>query len=598
MSGKQLINKVDEIVDEALLGLTITYPALELLKEQRVVLMPHWSESDEVGVISGGGSGHEPFAAGFVGKGMLTAAVCGSVFASPPTSNIFHAIEKICTHKKAGCLVIIPNYTGDCLNFGLAIERARLSGLKIEQIVFGDDCSIPDEKLSIAGKRALPGIVLAIKVAGSLAAMGKDLDEIYKHVKLVADNIASCSVGLVPCTMFGQKEAMFRIPDDEVVFGQGIHGEDGYEKKKLSSASKTASHLIDRIEKALKLDDTSSSTSKLVVLVNNFGSLTQLELQIIVKEVNVQLRKRGVEVLRVYSGHLMTSLNSVGVHLSVLRLPESDSEAFSMILEALDQPTQAPGWTGCEYSLETSSTESSPPRNVMTAEPSKKIDSLAGPTLTSRQQGLLKRCLVEACRAVINEERTINELDSGCGDADCGSTHRSLAEGILSALEALALARPASLMTELAGIAENRMGGTSGAIYSLLFTAAAQEMAKVEVVCNWLQVWLGAWRAGVEVLKRYSRARIGDKTLIDVIEPCLIELLRKNYSSYVDAAKFLMDCIQMYAEKTKTLEPKAGRASYVTDPEHRGKIDAGAYAVAQWMRAVAQTLKEDFHLAN
>ncbi|XP_014236373.1 triokinase/FMN cyclase-like [Trichogramma pretiosum] len=578
MSGKHLLNLVDDAVDESLKGLVFTYPQLELNELERVVFKSGWSTSNnKVSIISGGGSGHEPFPAGFVGDGMLTASVSGSIYAAPPTSHILQTIKCLGRASQAGCLVIIPNYTGDCLNFGLAIEKARSSGLKVNQVIVGEDCSIPDDELGIAGKRALPGILLVIKIAGAFAQMGRNLEEVTNWAQSVASRIASCSIGLTPCIVPG-RGPMFTLPNDEVEFGQGLHGEAGYKRIKLQKARFMVGLMLDTIIKTLQLQE----QDKVIVLINNFGGLSQLEQGIVTKEVVEQLREKNIQPVRIYSGTLMSSLDSAGVHVTCLKLAAADD---SFIIEALDQTTNAPKWPGGSLSIPS------------TREPIKKsleVDQkeskcLLGPALNKKQTELMKICLNKACGEIIHEERTINDLDRACGDNDCGSTLKRLANGISSSIDQLSLSHPATLLTEIASIAENRMGGTSGALYGLMFTTASASIKKqILKNNNWLQIWMEAWSAGIEGIKNYSAARLGDKTMIDVLEPTLQDL-KSNFAN--DAVlSIVAKAAEKHAEATKYLIPRAGRASYVKQLKYLKDMDAGAFGASVWIKAIATAM--------
>ncbi|KAJ8682575.1 hypothetical protein QAD02_018367 [Eretmocerus hayati] len=580
MSGKNLINAVEDIVNESLIGYTFAYPHLELHASKRVVLKSGWRKvSEKVSVVSGGGSGHEPFTSGFVGSGMLSASVSGSIYAAPPSSHILHAIQCVSmNNKNAGCLVIIPNYTGDCLNFGLAIEEAKRLGLKVSQVVVEDDCSIPECELGRAGKRALPGIVLVIKVAGAMAEKGCSLDEVTKFTQTVCDNVASCSVGLTVCTVPGQGR-MFELANDEVELGQGLHGEAGYKRMKLTTANEIVSELLERIKKASKV----TSGDSVAILINNFGGLSQLEQGVVVKEVVTQLRTVGITPVRVYCGLLMTSLDGAGITISLLKLPESERE---LILDCLDDRTEAPRWPGCSYSLPASNYQDD--TNFESFEEKCSED---GPRLREDQGKMLKRCLQNACLAIIAKEKVINELDGGCGDGDCGTTHKHLAEGILLAINDLDLEHPSLLLSQLAKIAEDRMGGTSGALYSLMFTAASAELSKIDKNRqDWSKIWALTCRAGLNGIMKYSKARLGDKTMIDVLEPSLRRFEENLSLPPAEVGKLVATCALESAESTKNLIPRAGRASYVKQAEYLKGVDAGAFAVATWINAVVKTL--------
>ncbi|XP_011497578.1 PREDICTED: bifunctional ATP-dependent dihydroxyacetone kinase/FAD-AMP lyase (cyclizing)-like [Ceratosolen solmsi marchali] len=577
MAKKSLINSIDGMVNESLIGYTLAYPQLEL-HSPRVVLKAGWNELDnKVAIVSGGGSGHEPFSAGFVGAGMLSASISGSVFASPPSGHVLHAIKcASANNNNAGCLVIIANYTGDCLNFGLAIEKALGQGLKVVQVTVGDDCSIPDNELGKVGKRALPGIILVIKIAGAMAQNGYSIDEVAKNAQLIANNTASCSIGLTACKIPGEGP-MFELPDDEIEFGQGIHGEAGYKRIKLQPVSKIVSLMINVIIKSLKIVKRDS----VVILINNFGGLSQLEQGIVVKEVVTQLQKMEIIPVRVYSGLLMTSLDSAGVHLSILKLPENDIKS---ILYFLDEKTEAPGWPGCSYSIALSNHQ-----DIMIVQ-EKMSQMKVGPSLNNYQEQLLRACLQKSCKAIIEKERSINELDSGCGDGDCGTTLKNLGEGVLAAIDKLIVSHPSSLMSELANIAEERMGGTSGALYSLMFTAAGSALSNSDNTESWLEIWARAWRAGINGIMKYSKAVPGDKTMIDVLYPSLNELEKDLTLPYKKAAVQVAKVATKSAEETKNMIPKIGRASYVKQGEYLKNIDAGAFAVSIWINSITECL--------
>ncbi|XP_033214433.1 triokinase/FMN cyclase-like isoform X2 [Belonocnema kinseyi] len=578
MARKNLVNSVFTAVEESLTGWSMAFPHLEFHSTKRVVLAPLWREpSEKVTVICGGGSGHEPFAAGFVGSGMLNAAIAGSIFASPPSSNILYALKCVSMNNKAGTVVIIPNYTGDCLNFGLAIEKAKLLGLKVNDVIVAEDCSIPESEQGRAGRRGLCGILFVMKTAGALAKRGHNLEDVTKYAKIVAQNMATYGAALTACTLPGQG-LMFEIPADEIEFGLGIHGEAGLERKKLERASKVVAEILKKLTEALSLvrDDS------VAVIVNNFGGLSQLENGIIINEVVRQLQSIGIQPLRVYGGILMSSLDSVGVHISILKLPENEK---SIIISCLDDPTDAPQWPGNVYSP--------PPQfpRLPFEEAGKTEFSEIGKQFSKSQEHLFKECLRRASLSIITEENFINDLDRGCGDGDCGSTLKQLADSILSSLDIFKTSHPSSVFTELSYIAEEKMGGTSGALYGLMFTLAAKEFANGKD-SEWRSLWHSAWRTAIDGVMRHSKAQLGDKTMLDAMDPGCKELENNLSQSlpYTEVVKKIVKAVQEGCEATKNLVPKAGRASYVKQAEFLKQADAGAYAVSIWIQAVATTL--------
>ncbi|XP_076484163.1 triokinase/FMN cyclase isoform X8 [Bombus vancouverensis nearcticus] len=493
---KSLVNEVNNAVTESLFGLSFAFPQLEYQESHKVVLMPNLQErKHKVSLICGGGSGHEPFAAGYVGNGMLAAAVAGSIYAAPPSKHISYAIDRVSQYNNTGILMVVPNYTGDCLNFGIAIEKARQKGLKISEVIVNEDCSIPKEEQGVAGKRGLTGIIFVMKIAGALAEQGLSLEEVTKTAHDVLQNIATYSVGLTACA----------IP----------------------------------------------------------GSM-------------------NIEPLRVYAGLLMTSLNSAGVHITLLKLSGDDKSFF---LGCLDAPTVAPKWPGCVYSI---STENA--RKVVQDPVVRTVETI-GMEITLELQNLLKQCLKSACESIIQKETHLNDLDRGCGDGDTGSTLNRLATGILGNLDKFQFSHPSSVFTELAHIAEEEMGGTSGALYCLFFTSITTELVSISEKEGWLQIWARTFRSGLNCLIKYGKAKPGDRSMVDALNAFCDTFENLLHKPLVDICDALKIATWKACESTKNMKAKVGRASYVKQTQYFQKVDAGAYAVATCVEAITNVLK-------
>ncbi|XP_011299957.1 bifunctional ATP-dependent dihydroxyacetone kinase/FAD-AMP lyase (cyclizing) [Fopius arisanus] len=576
MASKQFINSADNAVHETLSGLCTVYPGLNYHSLKRVVVRADFDERDKnkVSTICGGGSGHEPFAAGFVGRGMLSASVAGSVFAAPPPNNVLHALK--CVRGNGGTLVIIPNYTGDCLNFGIAIERARQEGLKIAEIVIGDDCSISSSELGRAGRRGLVGMIFVMKIAGALSQRLKPLEEVHHHAQIVSENIATFGVGMRACSLPGQGP-IFKLPDDEMEVGLGVHGEAGYDRMKIKNSREIVSIMLTSISQALSL----TKGDDVAVIINNFGGTSQLEQGILAHDVAELMRKNEVNVVRTYSGMLMTSLDGAGVHVSVLKLPEVHEELY---IQCLDDPTDAPCWPGCSLSRPIEFTP-------QLEKESHEIIRESGKRLENSGIKIFKECLKNACQAIIENEEILNNLDRGCGDGDCGTTHKTLANGILSSLESLKIPFPASLLMELSGIAEECMGGTSGAVYSLFFATSAAALVRNSEE-NWNKLIADAWRSGIDGVMKYSKARLGDRTMLDALEPAWKAFNDNSTKSLRDATNAAAEAARKGSAATEKMVPRAGRASYVKNSEFLTNVDAGAFGVVIWLTALSETLSK------
>ena len=297
----QFINSKDTLVTEAIDGVLRTgggrLARLDGYPHIKVVVRSDWDRS-KVALVSGGGSGHEPSHAGFVGQGMLTAAVCGDVFASPSVDAVLAGI--LAVTGKAGCLLIVKNYTGDRLNFGLAAERARAFGLSVNMVIVDDDVALPD----LPQARGDAGTLVVHKVAGALADQGADLDAVTKAAQKVIDGVVSIGMSVDTCTVPGsQREA--RIPAGKAELGLGIHGEAGIEQVDFSGARGAIDMIVDRLAPHIK-------PGPHVALVNNLGGATPLEMSVLTEEL---IRSRIGDQIRWLVGPspMMTSLDMQGV---------------------------------------------------------------------------------------------------------------------------------------------------------------------------------------------------------------------------------------------------------------------------------------------
>ncbi|CAH2036110.1 unnamed protein product [Thlaspi arvense] len=337
--AKKFINNPNDVVTEFIEGLVETYPGLQYLDglpEVKVVLRADVSAAnyDKVAVISGGGSGHEPAQAGYVGEGMLTAAICGDVFASPPVDSILAGIRAVTGPK--GCLLVVTNYTGDRLNFGLAAEQAKTEGFEVETVIVGDDCALPPPR-GIAGRRGLAGTILVHKVAGAAAAAGLSLAEVAAEAKRASEMVGTMGVALSVCSLPGQ-DASDRLGPEKMELGLGVHGEPGAAVVDIQPVDVVVSHVLQQI----LIPETNyvpiTRGNSVVLMVNGLGGTPLMELMIAAGKAVAKLQlEYGLAVDRVYTGSFMTSLDMAGFSISIMKADQS-------ILERLDAPTKAPGW--------------------------------------------------------------------------------------------------------------------------------------------------------------------------------------------------------------------------------------------------------------
>ena len=326
---KKIINNPNDVVTEMLQGLAKANPNVVYAGEGVEVISRKEKKSGKVGVISGGGSGHEPAHAGYVGKGMLDAAVAGNVFASPSPDRIIEGIKA--ADSGAGVLMVIKNYSGDIMNFEMAGELASMEDIKTASVVVKDDVAVPNSTFS-TGRRGIAGTVFVHKVAGATAEMGKSLEEVQAAAQKTADNVRSMGMAMSPCILPGVGTPGFDLGEKEVEIGMGIHGEPGVSREDLRPAKDLAEELVGRI-----LADYDYSGSEVAVMVNGLGGTPLMELYIMYNEVEKYLAEKGIKIYRAFVGNYMTSLEMAGCSVTLLKLDDE-------LKTYLDYPSEAPAF--------------------------------------------------------------------------------------------------------------------------------------------------------------------------------------------------------------------------------------------------------------
>ncbi|KAL2457298.1 Dihydroxyacetone kinase [Forsythia ovata] len=583
---KKLINDPNDVVIEFIEGLVETYPGLQYLDgfpEVKVVLRADVSSAtyDKVAVISGGGSGHEPAHAGFVGEGMLTAAICGDVFASPPVDSILAGIRAVTG--PMGCLLIVKNYTGDRLNFGLAAEQAKSEGYRVEMVIVGDDCALPPPR-GIAGRRGLAGTILVHKVAGAAASCGLSLGEVAAEAQRASEMVGTMGVALSVCTLPGQVTSD-RLGPGKMELGLGIHGEPGAAVADLQSVDVVVSHVLNQILSQETNYVPIRRGSRVVLMINGLGATPLMELMIAAGKAVPKLQlEHGLAVDRVYTGSFMTSLDMAGFSITVMKADEA-------ILDRLDAPTKAPNWpVGADGNR--------PPAKIPVPLPpsrtTKNDETSNRPTQLNPQGNILEVAIEAAATAVINLRDSLNDWDSKVGDGDCGSTMFRGASAILEDIKSYPLNDPAETLNEIGSSIRRVMGGTSGIIYDIFCKAAyAQLKADSHSVITPLH-WSGAFEAAIAAVSKYGGASAGYRTLLDALIPASSVLKEKLTAGDdpVEAFVFSAEAAVAGAESTKHMLALAGRSSYVSTDILASVPDPGAMAAASWYRAAALAVKD------
>lgn len=538
---KQFMNSKETLVTEALDGLIRAsggrLARLDGYPHIKVAVRADWDRS-KVALVSGGGSGHEPSHAGFVGQGMLTAAVCGDVFASPSVDAVLAGI--LAVTGKAGCLLIVKNYTGDRLNFGLAAERARAFGLKVSMVIVDDDVALPD----LPQARGVAGTLFVHKIAGAMAESGADLDSITAAAQAIIKGAISIGMSLDTCTVPGSPKED-RIGAGKAELGLGIHGEAGVEQVDFSGARAAMHMVVERLLPHLGQGDH-------VALLNNLGSTTPLEMSVLAEELARSPLGNRVKWL-IGPAPLMTSLDMHGFSVSLL--PVTGAEVAH-----LAAPVAPPAWPGL---------------SALAPVPVRPLpDGLAPiqpvPSAHPAHRALLDRC----CAALIACEKDLNALDAKSGDGDTGSTLAGAARALQAALDRLPLADATQLYRAIGVELSQTMGGSSGVLLAIFFAAAGDASASG-------RDWIGALSAGLDRVMQVGGAAPGHRTMIDALAPALAAL-PQGLQAAATAARHGADAT---AGMTRA---KAGRASYLTADKLAGFNDPGAEGVARLFETLSK----------
>ena len=537
----QFINSRESAVTEAIDGLIRSsggaLARLDGYPHIKVVVRNDWDKS-KVAIVCGGGSGHEPSFGGFVGKGMLTAAVCGDIFASPSVDAVLAGI--LAVTGPAGCLLVLMNYTGDRLNFGLAAERARAMGHKVEMLIVGDDIALPD----LAQPRGLAGTLLVHKIAGALAESGAPLKEVTAAAQKVAAGARTIGMSLDTCTIPGTPKQA-RIAQGQAELGLGIHNEPGVEQIAHTDADGAIKAIADKL--APVMDE-----GPHVALLNNLGGTSVLEMSLLANALAKSSIGGQLSAI-VGPASLMTSLDMHGFSVTVY--PASPAE-----LEQLDVPCGPTAWPGCKSLTEP----------VTVPMP----DGLALRSFAASSNAETAQLIKLICDTFIASEAELNALDAKSGDGDTGSTVAGAASGIMDAQNRLPLNEPADLLGAIGQELGQIMGGSSGILLAIFFTSAGDALATGVSLSQALQT-------GLARIKSVGGAAVGDRTMIDALEPAL-GALDQGLPAAAQAARAGADAT------AQIVVAKAGRASYVSAAQLDGHRDPGAQAVALMFEALSR----------
>ena len=593
---KKIMNTPETFVYDMCHGLALAHPELEFVEKCKIVKKKDIND-DKVSLISGGGSGHEPAHAGFVGKGMLDCAVCGDVFASPSQVQVYNSIKQCATDK--GVLLIIKNYSGDCMNFNNAMADAQDDGIKVDAVYVNDDIAVKDSLYTV-GRRGVAGTVLVHKCAGAAAEQGKELDEVKAVANKVIENVRSFGFAFTSCTVPAAGHPTFEIGDDEMEFGVGIHGEPGRFREKIDYSKGTfCDDLSRRIVTDLEEDLKMKAGEEVVLLINGFGGSPLQELYILNNSVTKALAADGIKIHRTIVGNFMTSIDMAGASISILRV---DSELKALI----DYPVSTPALTWgaamseqAEAALEAIKAIGKA-LNIAPQEPAKVAKKKAAVQAEEDENAVYEvegkpevgetintaafvQIVEKMADVIIENEVPFCEADQ-MGDGDFGM---SIAKGFKQLKADWATRKKGDIgqfLVSCSEIIKEYCGGASGPIWGSAFKYAGKAMLGKtaidlkDIAFLFTEANRGVYETGK---KSFGKgADIGDKTLVDALKPCAIALTKaaEDGKKLQEGLDLGAKAAHEGAEATKTHVATLGRAGTVGE-RSIGFPDAGAHGL-------------------
>jgi dihydroxyacetone kinase len=583
---KKIMNRPETLVKEMCNGIIAAHPEFEFLEKYKIIKKKN-IDSNKVSLISGGGSGHEPAHAGFVGKGMLDAAVCGDVFASPSQIQVYQAIKA--TQSEKGCLLIIKNYSGDMMNFKNAAYLASEDGVTVDYVKVDDDIAVQDSLYTV-GRRGVAGTVFVHKIAGACAEQGKSLQEVKAVAMKAASNVRSIGFAFSSCTVPAKGTPTFEIGELEMEYGVGIHGEPGIKREKIVSADELAERMVTALLEDLKMDE--SSKEEIALLVNGFGSTPLQELYLLNNSVSRELANRNISINRTFVGNYMTSIDMLGASISIMKLDEELAELLSQKSEAPGFKVDGPVEKVPYIDLVADSEETKVISYEIETDPVHAI-------LDNNQITLSNMIYIvdKMSECIIRNEVPFCELDSHAGDGDFGMSvakgFKQLKREWKDIVEASTIG---SFLDACSMVIMEHCGGASGPIWGSAFRAAGKAAGNKKVLSttDFAEILQAAVK-GIQSTGERSFGRgavVGDKTLIDALVPCA--------DSWMDSATKGVPVKEAFelaaqaavdgAKATEKIVARMGRAGTVGE-RSLGYPDAGAYGLGVIFTEIAEAIQ-------
>lgn len=581
---KKIMNRSETMVPEMCAGIALAYPELEFVKRYKIIKKRE-QNADKVSLISGGGSGHEPAHAGFVGKGMLDAAVCGDIFASPSQIQIYQAIKE--TAGNAGTLMIIKNYSGDMMNFKNAARLAEEDGISVEYVKVDDDIAVQDSLYTV-GRRGVAGTVLVHKVAGAAAEKGYSLKQVKAYAENAVLNTRSIGFAFTSCTVPVKGTPTFSIAENEIEYGVGIHGEPGVSREVMMTADELSKRMTDSLVKELGL----SENDEVTVLVNGFGGTPLQELYLFLNSTAKILDEYKIKIYRSFAGNYMTSIDMSGASLTFMKM---NSELKSL----LDAESDAPAFKVNGPVLPRNYEPFIPAYHTQSENTDQKNHTKGSAKV--RQEILTVDNMIfivdTMSECIIKNEVPFCELDAYAGDGDFGMSvskgFRQLRREWNDILEEK-VCDIGEFLDACSLIIMECCGGASGPIWGSAFRAAGKATkGKQKLTAEEFAVLLQEVVTGIQKTGEYSFGRgavVGDKTLIDALVPCA-DVWTENAGNKTLKELFQLsaDAAVNGAKMTEKIVARMGRAGTV-GKRSIGYPDAGAFALGVIFSKIADAL--------
>ena len=583
---KKIMNRPETVVIEMCNGIAMAHPELEFIQKYKIIKKKEINPQ-KVSLISGGGSGHEPAHAGFVGKGMLDAAVCGDIFASPSQIQVYQAIKETASQK--GTLLIIKNYSGDMMNFKNAAYLASEDGITVDYVKVDDDIAVQDSLYTV-GRRGVAGTVLVHKVAGAAAQSGCSLEEVKKAAETAIANVKSIGFAFSSCTVPAKGTPTFEIGENEMEYGVGIHGEPGIQRENIINADELAERMVNALTNELK----ATEQDEVTLLVNGFGSTPLLELYLLNNAVAKVLADKKIKIYRTFVGNYMTSIDMLGASVTLMKMNTELKQWIDAESDAPAMKVNGPVESVPYINMKAQSEEGKEVSYDMVTDEACAVIKEKEITLDN-----IIYIVDKMSECIIKNEVPFCELDAHAGDGDFGM---SVAKGFKQLKREWTdiMDQNKDTIGEFLGacsmVIMEYCGGASGPIWGSAFRAAGKKTeGKTKLTVSEFADMMQAAVKGIQATGERSFGRgavVGDKTLIDALVPCADAWTQcaKENMGVKETFQKAAEAAGAGAKATEDIVARMGRAGTVGD-RSLGYPDAGAYALGVIFTEIAKALQ-------